>query len=474
VIDGVVRAADLVKPGLANTAKVEAWLTIAADLANGNFGMFRRLERDKLRLFGGRCSELLHELAERDSERPPLPECSVPYNTNVSFIVARSDLLKTVTPEKKAAIDRRAEALAAELQQKVLAFRANFSERVASLWREEPPPEEGQTSREHTLPAPTVAAGEMGPVPGSLEALVATCEVCEWEFLLEMRTFDTVACTFLEFFWACGGRFHINERYDLAEPAETAVRLFQALCLFQEMFQKSVIPHASTLDPESFGKRYSRKPGAAEATDSAPRRDWAFARHWYSTFVDVLVARTQDSHHWEHEGAALEMRPMPWSVLTPAAARQDKHGQPLPGVSSWGEWHLAVLQGTENEKLAVDLINNLMSSQKISERALRCAGLPTVEEFYKIYRDTPAFRFPDRSGSIDLPKDTFQALRETLFRCARSRTTIFDYRHCMREIHGLIEYLHNTPQTDADTLGELVVETLARIRALRDRELLLL
>jgi hypothetical protein len=44
----------------------------------------------------------------------------------------------------------------------------------------------------------------------------------------------------------------------------------------------------------------------------------------------------------------------------------------------------------------------------------------------------------------------------------------------MREIHGLIEYLHNTPQTDADTLGELVVETLARIRALRDRELLLL
>jgi hypothetical protein len=148
------------------------------------------------------------------------------------------------------------------------------------------------------------------------------------------------------------------------------------------------------------------------------------------------------------------------------------------GISCWGDWHLAVLQGSENTKLAEGVLNNLMNSAKISNRALRGAALPTVAEFYKIYEKTPCVLLPERSGShqpndIELPKKTYGALRNEIFSCAKSRSTIFDYRHCMLEFHGFIKQLLHKPEMKREEIGEELLKVFKRIRKLRDRELLL-
>ena len=114
--------------------------------------------------------------------------------------------------------------------------------------------------------------------------------------------------------------------------------------------------------------------------------DWAFARHWYSTWVDYRTRKDENGKPMilfsgEDYGVARSR-----SLISTARARS------LPDVSRarskhhscWGEWYLAIQRGSENVKLGVDLINNLMSSRKVSERALTGAGLPVLEQFYKI------------------------------------------------------------------------------------------
>ncbi len=143
------------------------------------------------------------------------------------------------------------------------------------------------------------------------------------------------------------------------------------------------------------------------------------------------------------------------------------------GVSCWGEWHLAMLHGSENTTLAAELVNNLMSSSKISSRALRGAALPAVADFYRVYENSPCVLLQERSGEVQLPKMTYGELRNCVFSCAQSRSQIFDYRHCMHEFHGfLVDLIHN-PEMNQTEVGKKLVDVLRRIGKLRDRELLL-
>jgi hypothetical protein len=97
-------------------------------------------------------------------------------------------------------------------------------------------------------------------------------------------------------------------------------------------------------------------------------------------------------------------------------------------------------------ELGIDLINNLMNSDHICERAFANAAVPTVEAFYESYGKTPCFNLPERKD-ITLPDWTYNRLRENLFKHAKSRSQIYDYHHCMRELHAVLEYVHSCGKT---------------------------
>lgn len=247
--------------------------------------------------------------------------------------------------------------------------------------------------------------------------------------------------------------------------------MLEAVLLLKEMFSRGVIPRNSTLDP------FAGSPAVGSGVS-----DWAFARHWYSTFVDVLTAHESGKFVWPQKGdqsdrVALNLRSMPVTsrylgFVEAEARRTGESIRAKTRIACWGEWHLGALRASENHALAVELVNNLMSSQKVSERALKCAALPTVEEFYRLYENVGCFRFPERSDII-LPRITFGQIREDYLRVARSRSDVFDYRHCMRSLHGLIEQIHHSPKIEVNVLGELLLKVMSDINGLRDRELLL-
>jgi hypothetical protein len=122
----------------------------------------------------------------------------------------------------------------------------------------------------------------------------------------------------------------------------------------------------------------------------------------------------------------------------------------------------------------VEIINNLMSSQKISDRALRCAAIPTVSAFYKLYPNANCMRFPERTD-LKIEPISFKDFHERFVKKAKPRTTIFDYRHCMRILHGLLEGMHAKIEEadDVSKLGIRLVEALEAIHDLRNRQMLL-
>ena len=114
-----------------------------------------------------------------------------------------------------------------------------------------------------------------------------------------------------------------------------------------------------------------------------------------------------------------------------------------------------MINGTENMELGIDLINNLMSSDRVCERAFANAGVPTVEAFYERYGDSRCFNLPERKD-IALPNWTYNRLRKTLFRHAKSRSQVFDYHHCMREFHSILEYVHFISRESRSQMKEVL------------------
>jgi hypothetical protein len=470
----------------------------------GRGGLLKLIPLKSLRLFGELRSNIIWELGgpltDRDGKLiPDAVECenvhrdsiggrdwlrSVPFNANVSFLLQRQDLntRRHIVHSHKAI----ARVICEIFEEERELLTANLP---TAAVRDLPNKEKVKTIAQ-TL------AGELTSKkpksPKTWEQVIALCRIEKAKLLIETQTFDTFLCFFLELVWGCGGKMRVLPDYTIEGEEDTKSALIQALCLLLILFrpwkkriankqwEDSIVPHNCSVEPGYMGEMKDK---------------WLFARHWHSTFVDVLTHRGIDPHSGKEEGnhvwkekwkgeenqPRLDVLPLPNSLLEYRRIQEankeiyDKNQQSGDnnsqreqklGVSSWGEWHFAMLAGSENESLGLDIINNLLSSHKICERAEMGAAVPTVEEFYKLFGNSRCFDFPERSD-LELPRLTYKEFREKFFRIAKSRSNIFDYRHCMREIYAVLKEVHANPKTFGNQRNELAERIQAVINEIK-------
>ena len=121
------------------------------------------------------------------------------------------------------------------------------------------------------------------------------------------------------------------------------------------------------------------------------------------------------------------------------------------------------MRGSENDALAISLVNDLMNSLKVYERATSGAALPTVECFYNDYGTLPCISTGERTNLL-LSKMTYGQLREQIFKVARTRNRIFDYRHCARDLHSLLAKVQISPGPTKQNLAQEMDAVLKRIK----------
>ena len=246
--------------------------------------------------------------------------------------------------------------------------------------------------------------------------------------------------------------------------------------IFREFLKARIIPTGSVCDAATM-HRHSSKLGKGKGSR------WLFARHWYSTLVEAVSERRDNpvgvaaQYVWDCKSAigekhdiALEIMPIPTSIHRFATR---KPGEKVEHHSCWGDWHLGIVRGTENHELAVEIINNLMSSYKICDSAFRGASIPTVQTFFDTYGGAACLQLPVAQGRMKLPSLTFEQLKDDYMRTAKSRSRdVFDYRHCMRELHSvIIKVLTDRGIEDAD-LAKAVNDAIERVKDLRHRTLM--
>lgn len=421
------------------------------------YRLVKPIEQSQLRLFGERRSEIIHELektvlhSNRPIHRPQRlftskegdTYCSIPYDANISFLGYRRDIWDTFIGK----LGRR------DTQEYINAIVEIINGQDVFLGTKE-----ANNSGKHKVNDELLknqvrelvqrqkqnAKTGIRCYPKTWEEIIAFYLFCkknnrQLDFVIETRTQDTLLCIMLEFIWSCGVNFRIAPDYGILKKPETLRGVLRAFYLLSLMFQNQIIPVNSTLDSNEFGRRYSQP-----NQDKEQPVDWAFARHWYSTLIEVLSARKKKDKddddsirfQWERKGAIVDIMPIPVSFATYAL-----QGDKTRHTSCWGDWHLAIINGTENMELGIDLVNNLMSSDRICDRAFANSAIPTVEAFYERYGDTPCFNLPERKD-IKLPDLTYNDLRDTFFENAKSRSQVFDFHHCMRELHPVLEYVH--------------------------------
>ena len=445
-----------------------SWEYLASPRGQG--GLLHLTKTHDLRLFGELRSQIIAELepqtqseatdADRRRGLPvhrplgPLARQdlvrSVPYDANISFLVCRTDLLRKLLRKQKP---------------------SKFIARIREIYdREKRAIGNGFPNFE--MPSVRKLTDRLfdSLAPSTWEEVIALCQLKPGHhLLLETQNFDSFLCTLLEFLWGCGGNLSVRPDYEIDDYLETERRLYHAFWLLDLMFREAVIPRNSTLEVEQMADRF---PGP-RAQARKPLRDWLFARHWYSTFVEILTKeetcprRERTQFVWRPSGIAMDISPIPITLSEYLRDPAEYWRNPdTKHASCWGEWHLGILAGSENEALGLDLINNLMSSQKICERAFSCAALPTVEEFYRLYGDNRCFNLPDR-WDLHLPTITFQQMRDRLFRNGRFRSQAFDYRHCMRKLYAILQLVHTSPESSRMDLRQRVAGALGNESGIR-------
>ncbi|MEQ8785643.1 MAG: extracellular solute-binding protein [Pirellulaceae bacterium] len=236
--------------------------------------------------------------------------------------------------------------------------------------------------------------------------------------LLETYSYDSFLTTALELIWSHGGRWRTLRgddgrlRIDFDDGCGPANVVAALLRLKYWIHVLGIVPKESSIDP-----------------DVTKETDWLFARHWYSTWIDV---RTRTPAIRFEQDAEFGVLPIPV-----AKAIEDQNG-PSDSLhhSAWGEWYLAIQRGSENVELGVNLINNLMTARKITERALSGAAIPTVEKFYELADEI--------CPETDL---TFGQVRQKFFRYAKSRTEFDDYPRFSRVFSGVLRTITSNPRS---------------------------
>jgi len=418
-------------------------------LPQGQCGIFHVIDRRQLRLMGERRSPLIDEL-ERGPHRTTHPDLyrSVPYNFDVGCFVWRAD--KIPDPSTAVEWDARVRSQVAEISRVQRDFGGGNDEAEKRVIE----------TLECTLP------------PRTWEEAAAICQTAGGHLVIESKTFDTTAVTLLEMIWAQGSRFEVGADHKIRHWEGLKRALLRAFALLKYLFDRGITPRDSSIEPSPFCGRYN----VVAPKGSPPRPDWIMARHWYSTLVDLLTAPKPHVDEypfsiseetpllWDQPEARLRICPIPTSVLNCASnPRAPDH------VSCLGEWHLVIIGGSENVALGHDLINWMTTSQGTCDWAFRGAILPTANDFYELYGDTRCFRFERPRQPLEaLPDITFDGMR-ALAKNARLRSSIYDYRRCMRPVHGAFEAIRSgmidTPKQMQDLVEgiRVTIEKLAEL-----------
>ena len=458
---------------------------------------------DKLRLYGEKRSEIIDEMESHhpDTRRPvhrpwhlfslrdQNAYSSVPYDANIGFIVYRKDILKhfykeLVGKDGKAKKDY-TDIIVGIVEAQEAALKKYFRQSAKNGSKENNGGTKAELQEKHDnlvkgvgeLVATSVKTKQY--LPQTWEEIIAyhllkqdkkqqlkkekkqpqSAKEPDYDFLIETRTPDSYLCTMLEFIWSCGANLRIFPDYSIDQRQKTLEGLMRAFYLMGLMFQDGIIPKNSTLEVNEFSKIYGRPDENNEKNQTNKQKpdknrkddqpDWVFARHWYSTLVDILSApKKKDNNQpitaeadflWQLDaGKKMKLGIMPIPV---SFSNYAQYGKDVWHISCWGDWHLAMLSGSENVELGADLINELMASDRIYERAFANASVPTVQAFYDKHGGDLCFNMPVRKN-IKPPDWTYDTLRGTLFKHAKSRSQIFDYHHCIAEFHSVMEYIH--------------------------------
>jgi RecA/RadA recombinase len=287
------------------------------------------------------------------------------------------------------------------------------------------------------------------PVPETWEQLEDICRQLRdrqrpYKLLLETQTYDTLLITALEMGWGHGAYwytdFFTKGDYTTGEEGLPLKIVFKegefddfvnAMTRLNNLIHKDrIVPLRSSVDPTNYQKA-----------------DWAFARHWYSTWVDVLTRTDNEGKRVSDFGEYAEFGFAKLPVSQDYHDRQTRQLQQPPASaaagavkhhSSWGEWYLALQKGSENVELGIDLLNNLMTSRKVVERALSGAALPTVEKFYETCGVDICF-------GTDM---TYNEIRNMFFEDCRSRSKFANYYEMAGVLAGTLRAILSNPLSE--------------------------
>jgi hypothetical protein len=405
---------------------------------------------------------------------------AVPYNANVGLFVCRANALGALL----------AQEVTGSCEEQIEQLTKRIEAAYKALWQCPSLPER--------VPGLIQGLAERlvdGELPQTWEEVIAICSLSSGHecLQLETQTFDTFLCTFLEMLWSFGADFSVDESYSVqlrlpGSASESRVSLgangellFPAqdgdqghselnevfarpLRLLRHLFGSNTTARDCSVSPDYLVRAMER--GQGEGTG----QNWLFARHWYSTLVEALTQTVPGNGPnrryllWDKQAGEARDRDRLALMRVPLALDELlrqlttgqgwQEGRPTEEQlaecvhhSCWGVWSLGLLKGSENKALGVELINNLMSSQKVVHRAEVCAAVPTVEFFYELYGRSRCINLPGRD-QISLPEMNWEEFRHTFFRGARSRTRIFDYRHTIVELHSILELVRHTARIE--------------------------
>lgn len=276
----------------------------------------------------------------------------------------------------------------------------------------------------------------------------------KYPLLIETQTYDTLIATALELIWSHGASWYTRSKSHPEPKTREEIRTNEALYEQEELeivFERG--GHNNVVAALKRLHRWIHVNGIVAADSTVEPRnnrtdDWLFARHWYSTWVDVITRKNAP------DSSKFGVAPIPISRRF-RSAQVKKYGKgSVRHYSCSGEWYLTLQRHSENVELGIDVINNLMSSRKITERAFAGAELPLLEPFYQNYSDCICF------GT----DKTYNEIRELFAKTALSRAKFTDYRKVARILAGTIRAVVTNPQID---INQLLKDAFGRIRRSR-------
>ena len=407
------------------------------------------IEKKDLKLFGERQSDFIEELSDSTQNHRPIHHrkllfglynsdsyLSIPYNANVGMFVYRKDILE---PFYKKIFNKENNKA-----------RQDYTSIIFDICQHQcsalgiPNKLELKSEQLDKL----ISNSIIDLYPKTWEEIFAIYQFYrirdkKMDLVFDSKTTDTYYSFFLELLWNCGGKLEINADYSIVNEKDTVEKLMQAYYLLGYMYYSGIIPDNSSAQPEAFSQRYNNG-----------KNEWIFARFWYSTFVELINARQNIPESSNGENEKFDEGKFSWNPikdnklgLMPMPVTLSKYletGNPanVEHCTAWGDWHLGVIHGSENLKLAADIINHLMSSRKIVENAYSNAILPTTKDFYTLYKNSRCFS-PSKRDKLTLPDTTFKEIRTNYFKYAQSRSQVYDFRHCMVELNTVLKYVEN-------------------------------